>query len=245
MELSELGRVLRERRKAIGIPKAEIARRVEVSKSYVGMVEQGKRRPSKPVLEHWAAALGWDEDYTEQLLALAGHIALEQDSTPSPRTPFADGALHFPQPRRMEKERIIQEVLGMLNRAEVSEKVWQETLELLESFVEWLKFRLEEQLSFAKRLYLQITGPASEVQSFFDEIEAGNLPEFKVKQSPRESTNIFSRQTFGHQPWLYGAVEFTGHVSEKIAHDYVKRLIETKFPQSRIEVKISEDIENL
>lgn len=143
MELLELARALRERRESIGIPKAEIARRVEVSESYVAMVEQGKRRPSKAKLEHWAAALGWDAGYTQQLLTLAGHITLEQDSTPSPRLPFAAGALHFPQPRRMEKERVIQELEGVLNRAELSEEEWQETLELLESFLEWLKFRLE------------------------------------------------------------------------------------------------------
>ena|SRR5947208_6400900 len=143
MELSELGSVLRERREAIGISKAEIARRVEVSESYVGMVERGKRRPSKPVLEPWAATLGWDEVYTQQLLALAGHISQEQDSTPSPRLPFAAGALHFPQPRRMERERVIQEFVEVLNRAEVSDEDWQETLRLLESFLEWLKFRLE------------------------------------------------------------------------------------------------------
>lgn len=257
MELLELARVLREQRESIGIPKATIARRVEVSEGYVAMVEQGKRRPSKAVLERWAAALGWDEVSTRQLWTLAGHITLEQHSAPSPRLPFAAGALHFPQPRRMERERVIHELVGVLNRAEVSEETWQETLGLLESFLKWLMFRLEElyklgavagqdqPLSFAKKLFLQITGPASEVQSFFDEIEAGNLPEFKVKQSPRESTSIFSRQTFGHQPWLYGAVEFIASVEEKIAHDYVKSLIEKKFPQSRIEVKVSEDVENL
>lgn len=143
MELLELGRVLRERREAIGTSKAEIARRAEVSESYVAMVEQGSRRASKAVLERWAAALGWDKVYTRQLLTMAGRITQEQDSLPSPRLPFAAGALHFPQPRRMEKERMIQELLGVLNRAEGSEEDWQETLKLLESFLEWLKFRLE------------------------------------------------------------------------------------------------------
>ena len=144
MELAELGRVLRERREAIGISKAEIARRVEVSESFVAMTEQGTRRPSKAVLERWAEALGWDEVYTRQLLIMAGHLAPEQDSRPSPRLPFSGGALHFPQPKRMERERVIQELQKLLNRAEVSEKDWQETLKLLESFLEWLKFRLGE-----------------------------------------------------------------------------------------------------
>lgn len=245
MELLELARVLRERRESIGIPKAEIARRVEVSESYVAMVEQEKRRPSKAKLERWAAALGWDAVYTRQLLALAGHLTQEQESAPSPRLPFAGGALHFPQPRRLERERVIQEVLGVLNRAEVSEENWQETLELLGSFLEWLKFRLEEQLSFAKSVYLRITGPASEVQSFFDEVADGNLPELKVAVAPQGSTSIFARDTFGYEAWLYGTVVFTSPAAEKLAHDYVKRLIETRLAQSRIEVKVSADVENL
>lgn len=142
MELLELGRVLQERREAIGIPKAEIARRVEVSESYIGMIEQGKRRPSKEKLERWADALGWDAIYTRQLLTLAGHIP-QSDSTPAPRLPFTGGALHFPQPKKMERERVIQELQRVLNKAEGSEQDWQETLKLLESFIEWLKFRLE------------------------------------------------------------------------------------------------------
>lgn len=243
MESFELGRVLRERRDNIGIPKAEIARRAEVSESYVGMVEQGIRRPSKGVLERWATALGWDASYTRQLLVLAGHGTQEQESTPSPRLPFAAGALHFPQPRRMEKERVIQELLGVLNRAEENEKVWQETLELLGSFLGWLKFRLEELQSFAKRLYFQITGPAGYVQSFFDEVAAGNLPDLKVSSGPKEDLNIFARQVYGYEARLYGTVEFTAHVTEKLAYDYVKSLIENKFPQSRIEVKVPENVD--
>jgi transcriptional regulator with XRE-family HTH domain len=145
MELAELGRVLRERREAIGISKAEIARRVEVSESFIAMTEKGTRRPSKAVLEHWAEALGWDTVYARQLLAMAGHIPPEQDSRPAPRLPFAGGALHFPQPKMMERERVIQELQRVMNRAEVSEKDWQETLKLLESFLEWLKFRLGEE----------------------------------------------------------------------------------------------------
>jgi transcriptional regulator with XRE-family HTH domain len=246
MELLELARVLRERREFIGIPKAEIARRVEISESYVAMAEQGKRRPSKSVLERWAAALGWDEVYTQQLLSLAGHITREQDNTPSPRLPFAGSALHFPQPRRMEKEQVIQKLLEVLKRAEEYEDGWQETLKLLESFVEWLKFRLEEPLSFAKRLYLRITGPASEVQSFFDEVEADKHPAFKVATAPRqESTSMFARRTRGYEARLYGTVEFTAPLAEKLAYDYVKRLIETRLPQSRIEVKVSEDVPSL
>ena len=142
MELLELARVLRERRESIGISKAKIARRVEVSESFVAMAEQGSRRPSKAVLERWASALGLDAASTRQLLALAGHITQEQDGTSLSRLPFTAGAMHFPQPRRIEVGWVIQQLLGVLKRAEISEKDWQETLQHLESFFGWLKFRL-------------------------------------------------------------------------------------------------------
>lgn len=158
MELLELGRVLRERREAIEISKAAIARRAEVSESYVVMVEQGSRRASKAVLERWAAALGWDEASTRQVLTMAGHITQEQDSPPLPRSALTSGALHFPQPRRMEKERVIQELLGVLNRAEVSEGAWRKTLELMESSLEWLKFRLEDVQELRPRLRRHMGG---------------------------------------------------------------------------------------
>lgn len=99
----------------------------------------------------------------------------------------------------------------------------------------------DQQLSFAQNLYLQITGPASDVQSFFDEVVAGSLPELKVAIAPRESTSMFSRHVHGYEARLCGTVEFTGHVSEKFGHDHVKSLIETRFPQTCIEVKVSED----
>jgi hypothetical protein len=56
---------------------------------------------------------------------------------------------------------------------------------------------------------------------------------------------MFKRHKYGYKARLCGTVEFTGHVSEKLAHDYIKSLIGKKFPQSRIEVKVSENIENL
>src|SRR5438309_1272375 len=100
MDLQELARVLEERREAIGIPRAELARRVGVSTNYVWMVERAKPRedgqpsqPSKDVLERWAEKLGWDEPYTKQLLILAGHTApeLHTNTLPAPRLPFAAG----------------------------------------------------------------------------------------------------------------------------------------------------------
>ena len=148
MDLVELGRVLQERRKALGIPQAELARRIEVSASYVWMIEQAKRResgepsqPSEVLLEKWADALGWDDPYTRQLLALAGHTTPSSTSTPS--LPFGGaGALHFPQPRSMEEEVLVEELRELLTLAREHEEKWEEVVGLLRSFLRWLRFRV-------------------------------------------------------------------------------------------------------
>lgn len=80
MDLTRLGAALRERREALGIPRTEIARRVDVTPTYVWLIETAKTRsggePSRPtrsVLERWSVALGMDERYTKQVLALAAY----------------------------------------------------------------------------------------------------------------------------------------------------------------------------
>jgi transcriptional regulator with XRE-family HTH domain len=140
MELSELARVLRERREAIGTTKAEIGRRINSSESYVLLVEQGKRRPSQALLERWAKALGWGEEYTKQLLVLAGHVTAETpEENVNPSLPLIGEELHFPQPRSMERDRLLQEVRGLLDRAmEAPDKQWEQMVNLLSSYIAWL-----------------------------------------------------------------------------------------------------------
>jgi transcriptional regulator with XRE-family HTH domain len=255
--MNHFGELLRETRKQARISQQALADEIGVDDSYISKMEKGvDRSPSREVALRLADALGLsDGEDRIKFLSAAGVVSGEdlegfalikiEDGQASKEEGRASGALHFPQPRRMEKERVIQEVSEVLNKAEVSKEAWQETLKLLGSFLGWLNFRLEEVLSFAKRLYLQITGPASEVQSFFDEVEAGKHDDLKVVRAPREYTNMFARRTLGYEARLYGAIEFTAPVAEKLAHDYVKRLIEERFPQSSIEIKISEDVENL
>lgn len=215
---------------------SELSARTGISVSYLTRIIKGEVvNPTADFLIRIAAGLGVTES------ELLREDEKDKDTGKKKKVPFAAGAMHFPQPRRMEMERVIQELIGVLSRAEEYKDGCQETLKLLESFVEWLKFRLEEPLSFAQRLYLQITGPASDVQSIFDEVEAGKHPGLKVAIAPRESSSLFSGHTHGYEARLYGTVEFTAHVAEQIAQNYIKDLIENKFPQSRIEVKLSKD----
>jgi len=150
MDLAELGKVLLERRESLGIPRAEIARRIGVTAGYVWMIERAKPRqrgmpsqPSEEVLKRWAKALGWDEPYVKQLLSLAGQIGPESsDSTRSSPLPVAADVLHFPQPRKIEEEVLIQKVRDLLERGATSQDEWEQIVELLRSFLEWLEFRL-------------------------------------------------------------------------------------------------------
>jgi len=93
MDLTRLGAALHERREALGIPRTEIARRVDVTPTYVWLIETAKTRsggePSRPtqsVLERWSVALGMDERYAKQVLALAGYGI--EGTTPPSRMPI-------------------------------------------------------------------------------------------------------------------------------------------------------------
>ncbi len=141
MDLEALGEVLRERREAIGISKAELARRVGISESYVSLVEQGDRRPSRGVLEHWVRALRGEAEPTDSyfgaLLRLAGHENPEEDQgIPAVPLPFGGGTLYFPQPRRLERERLVREFQELLDKAAASgTEHWEGTVELTDSFI--------------------------------------------------------------------------------------------------------------
>src|SRR5207302_1952240 len=91
MDLEQLGAALRERREALGIPRAELARRVGVTPTYIWLVENARPRkggqPSRPaqaVIERWSRALGMDERSTRQALRMAGH------ELPGGREPVAE-----------------------------------------------------------------------------------------------------------------------------------------------------------
>jgi transcriptional regulator with XRE-family HTH domain len=104
MDLIRLAAVLRERREALGISAAEIARRVGVSPTYVWMVELARPRkggePSRPgaaLLEKWARALGMDERYARQLLLLAGYESVQPDERSVSRSAARSLAVPAPQ----------------------------------------------------------------------------------------------------------------------------------------------------
>lgn len=109
MNLAELGTVLKERREAIGLTRAELARRIGVSRSYVSAIESAQPRvsgrPSQPsirVIEAWAEALGWLRDDVDELMVFAGHQSNERKL----RSPLSGARLRYPQPKLLERQKL-------------------------------------------------------------------------------------------------------------------------------------------
>lgn len=181
-----MGAALQGRRESLGLPRAELARRIRVTPTYVWMVERARRRkngdPSRPaelLLQRWAQALGMDQRYTHQVLLLAGYgegrsdesgVAARPSVQPGPMgraramaprsvpsttaqvmassAPDDAGALFlsapvtFPQPRSLQREVLVEEARSLLDGAEETDR-WDETVDLLESYLQWLHYRLE------------------------------------------------------------------------------------------------------
>jgi transcriptional regulator with XRE-family HTH domain len=78
--LATMGKLLRERRDDLGLSRAQIARRTEVTPTYIYLIEQARspkgRNPYKPrsdVLLRWASALDLDQSEANHVLSLAGY----------------------------------------------------------------------------------------------------------------------------------------------------------------------------
>jgi transcriptional regulator with XRE-family HTH domain len=160
MDLERLGSVLRERREALGIPAAEIARRVGVSPAYVWMVENARPRksgePSRPreaVLDRWTRALGMDERYARQVLRLGGYggeeektvsteaIAARPLAGPAMMQALVGSPVHFQMPPSLRDDVLLDDVRETLRLAAESGRA-EEAHNLLESYLDWLRHRL-------------------------------------------------------------------------------------------------------
>lgn len=93
MDLRRLGAVLRSQREELGMPAAELARRVSVSPTYVWMVENARprasgepSRPSRDLLEHWTRELKMDGPSARQVLGLADYGHERRPSVRSARS---------------------------------------------------------------------------------------------------------------------------------------------------------------
>lgn len=193
MDLEALGGVLRERRREAGMSRAELARRIGVTPTYVWLVEGAKPRkhgaPSRPgeaVLGKWVRALNMDADQAARVFALAGYGALfgaaavavagsgapaagaprvmrmammaqpdtgsGTEASPalfaSTRMPPAPTAAAFAAESSAEaeaEEALTVELRQLLSLAGPHSGKRQDTLELLRSVFDWLRFRLDNE----------------------------------------------------------------------------------------------------
>ncbi|MEM7254555.1 MAG: short-chain fatty acyl-CoA regulator family protein [Pseudomonadota bacterium] len=84
MSTSILGARIRERRRQIGLTQSELARRVEVSPSYINLIERNKRGIAGPLLQRVAGALELTLDELDgaserRLLGELGELALQPE----------------------------------------------------------------------------------------------------------------------------------------------------------------------
>jgi transcriptional regulator with XRE-family HTH domain len=173
LDLYSLGRELRERRRMLRIPSAELARRIGVSQTYVWMIESAAprkngqpSRPSEDVLGQWARALGMGPVDTERLLALAGYFvtASESPAPPSPaaaRLPrsaafhAAEASAYAPAPMAVPpvpnrdnaepEERDLRERLETLLRTAARRGRAEEIAGLVRSHLGWLQHLIEDE----------------------------------------------------------------------------------------------------
>ena len=87
MDWEELGRALKEARKAAGLKQTEIAKRLDISLSSVQAIERGNAfaKPT-PTIRAFAAAVGWADGSVERVLE-GGEPTLARDepkSSPEP-----------------------------------------------------------------------------------------------------------------------------------------------------------------
>lgn len=112
MNLKQLGSLLHDKREALGIPLAALARKASVGRSTLWTLERGENpktgkpsRPAKDILERVAIALRLTPSETHELLTLAGyeieHIPFQEPSTSLVTTASTEPTTYIPTFQRL------------------------------------------------------------------------------------------------------------------------------------------------
>jgi transcriptional regulator with XRE-family HTH domain len=70
---NKLGKILKQRRQALGLTLYEVSKGSGVSTSYMGRIEKGERFPSAEILKKIADQLGYNES---EIFTLAGYMSI-------------------------------------------------------------------------------------------------------------------------------------------------------------------------
>jgi len=80
--------VIRTRRRQLDLTQEEVARRVNTSVPYIGLLESGKRHPSDKVVTKLAEALGLDQRELFFMVNPAAKLLLAQSARPAGESPW-------------------------------------------------------------------------------------------------------------------------------------------------------------
>jgi transcriptional regulator with XRE-family HTH domain len=154
-DLRALGRALRERRKAVGTPRAEFARRLGVSPTYVWMVEQTKprasgapSRPSRSLLHRWSETLLMSDQDRGYLLTLAGYAreedAASQEHSRKRALSDASRAGAHSLPRDLEALHLAEKFRQVMqDAADTDVATWDEVAPTARSIIGLLRLRVD------------------------------------------------------------------------------------------------------
>jgi transcriptional regulator with XRE-family HTH domain len=161
VDLEKLGAEMKQRRKALGMPGALVARRIGVSPSYLWMIESAKPRangePSKPsakLMQLWAHALSLDEEGTQYVMGLAGHGG-QEIAEETKRQGGATVLTEEQQRRRAVREQFLGQPRGMVTSgltsrlgrtleeaANLDEDTWDDVISSAGSMIDWMGFKV-------------------------------------------------------------------------------------------------------
>jgi transcriptional regulator with XRE-family HTH domain len=163
--LATMGKLLRERRDDLGLSRAEIARRTEVTPTYIYLIEQARspkgRNPYKPrsdVLLRWASALDLDQSQANHVLSLAGYepvragdawydVVRSRSSGENANTQDPAAQAFLPRSRRSptkkeiakQRSELLDEVRELLHDAE-EQGQWEAVTGQLQTLLDFVRF---------------------------------------------------------------------------------------------------------
>jgi transcriptional regulator with XRE-family HTH domain len=162
---SEFGEKLRGYRERLGLLQKELAEGAGLSPSHLTRIEKGARKPPQvDTVLRMVAVLRLSPDEAEEFVRLAGYstLVLQNRSLSEPETHIdgymddesekpvqstgksvVDDAFYFPYAGDLEAELLAEAVRQVIQAPGLSKEKREQNIQLLRSFLDWLKYREE------------------------------------------------------------------------------------------------------
>lgn len=150
--------VLKESRLRAGLTQKELANQIGLDHSYISKIERSAADPpSRDKVLAMADSLGLETKVQRTYFFLAagcvGYKDLDTESMnaskeprPAINLPFTEGALNFPDTTQIEEGELLERIRQLLNNQEISLQERKEYLDTLRSFINWLEYRIREEM---------------------------------------------------------------------------------------------------